>query len=337
MSVIRFLPACTAVVALASFGVVPTVHASDRDGKVGARTVSADARARATVLDTGRERRLREELRVLLLDMVQSGAFGSASPDQVDLSIEEPRQRVGSLGVLVDSAGAEQAREGLHVLGTTPGGSAERMGLRTGDVITAVNGVGLAGLGSSDDGSARAATLLRDQVAALDTGAELAFDVRRDGRELSVRGPLVSTWLPALRLTLGGSATLAANAESATSDGLCGRVSIVDVAPRQQGLHAASLNAVDGRLAGVANQTTFRLPVGEHVLEVGERIEARYLAFNDRQRNSGGPRYKRLTVQISADTTYFVAAQLNDDKRGEWTGGGYWDPVVWREAAEACR
>ena len=337
MSVMTSLPARVAAFALASVGFVSASPASDpqtvRDAPAGA----VDASARGAALDAARERRLREELRVLLLDMVQSGAFGSASPDQVDVSIEEPSQRVGSLGVLVDSAGAEQAREGLHVLGTTPGGSAERMGLRAGDVITAVNGVGLAGLGSTDDGSARAAALLRDQVSALDADAELAFDVRRDGRGVTVRGPLVSTWLPALRLTLGSSATLAASTAPAGPGGSCGRISIVDVAPRQQGLHAASLNAIDGRLAGVANQTTFRLPVGEHVLEVGERIEARYLAFNDRQRNSAGPRYKRLTVQVAADTTYFVAAQLNEDRRSEWAGGVYWDPVVWREGAEACR
>lgn len=331
------LPTRTAVVMLATFGLVATCAASNAETSGPAPTTQVAAPAAGTALDASRERRLREELRVLLLDMVQSGAFGSASPDQVDVSIEEPLQRVGSLGVLVDSAGAEQARDGLHVLGTTPGGSAERMGLRAGDVITAVNGIGLAALGSSDDGSARAAALLRDQVAALDAEAELSFDVRRDGRALNVRGPLVSTWLPALRLTLGSSATQAARTPSATPAGRCGRVSIVDVAPRQQGLHAASLNAIDGRLAGVGNQTTFRLPVGEHVLEVGERIESRYLAFNDRQRNSAGPRYKRLTVQVSPDTTHFVAAQLNEGKRGEWAGGAYWDPVVWREAAEPCR
>lgn len=311
-------------------------HSRAASADVARSSAARDSGSRRT-LDAKREQRLREELRVLLLDMVQSGALDASSPDQVDLSIEEPPQRVGSLGVLVDSAGADQARDGLHVLATTPGGSAERMGLRAGDVITAVNGVTLAGLGSSDDGSARAAALLREQVAALDAEAELAFDVRRDGRGLNVRGPLVSTWLPALRLSLGSSVALAANAPATKPAGGCGRVSIVDVAPRQQGLHAVSLNQIDGGLAGVTNQTSFRLPVGEHVLEVGERIEPRYLPFNDRQRNRSEPRYKRLVVQVTADTTSFVAAQLNEDKRSEWSGGGYWDPVVWREAAEPCR
>ena len=283
------------------------------------------------------EQRLREELRVLLLDMVQSGAFGESSPTQIALSIEEPEQRVGSLGVLVDSANAQRAQDGLRVLATTPGGSAERMGLRAGDVLLAVNGTPLRDLGSSSDGSAQAAVRLRDEVGTLGDGAELRFDVRRDSQSLVVKGALVSTWLPAMRLTIGGGLALAATDRARDATSGCGRISIVDVAPRQQDLHAATLNQIDGRLAGVNGQTSFRVAVGEHVLEVGEAIENRYLGINDRQRNSGPTRYKKLTVNVAPNTTYFVAARLNSGQRIEWRDGAYWEPVVWRESAENCR
>ena len=296
----------------------------------------ATARSSAALSITP-EQRLREDLRVLLLDMVQSGAFGDTPPTQVALSIEEPEQRVGSLGVLVDSANAQRARDGLRVLATTPGGSAERMGLRAGDVLLAVNGVPLRDLGSSSDGSAEAAVRLRDAVSALGDGAELRFDVRRESQSLVVKGALVSTWLPAMRLTIGGGIALAATEGARDAASGCGRISIFDVAPRQQDLHAATLNQIDGRLAGVKGQTSFRVPVGEHVLEVGEAIENRYLAINDRQRNSGPSRYKKLTVNVAANTTYFVAARLNPEHRNEWRDGAYWEPVVWRESSETCR
>jgi len=284
------------------------------------------------------EQRLREDLRVLLLDMVQSGAFGETSPEQIAISIEEPQQRVGSLGVLVDSASAERARDGLRVLATTPGGNAERMGLRAGDVLLSMNGTELRNLGSGSDGSAQAAARLRDEVNALGDGEALAFDVRRDGRTLAVKGALVSTWLPAMRLTIGSGVALAASDNGrATAAGGCGRISIFDVAPRQQDLHAATLNQIDGRLAGVSGQTSFRVPAGVHVLEVGEAIENRYLSINDRQRNSAPNRYKTLTVNVAANTTYFVAARLNPERRNEWKDGAFWEPVVWRESNESCR
>lgn len=280
------------------------------------------------------EQRLREDLRVLLLDMVQTGAFGETAPEKIALSIEEPRQRVGNLGVLVDSASGERARDGLRVLGTTPGSSAERMGLRAGDVIVAINGRSLAGLGSGDGGSARAASVLRDHVSDTADGAPLAFDVHRAGQTLAISGALAATWIPAVRLTIGEGSGVAATA--ATSAGSCGRISIFDVAPRQEKLHAATLNSIDGELAGVQGQTSFRVSAGEHVLEIGERIENQYLTINDRQRNNA-PRYKSLTVHVQPDTTYFVAARLVDERRNEWKDGAYWEPVVWRESAERCR
>lgn len=320
----------------ASFG-AGTAHAA---GEAAAANIGALA-GQSAALAISPEQRLREDLRVVLLDMVQSGAFGQTAPEQIAISINEPRQRVGSLGVLVDSASAQSAQDGLRVLGTTPGGSAEHIGLRAGDVLVAVNGVALANLGSDVSGSARAATRLREEVGALDDGAVVSFDVRRGSREINVKGPLASTWIPAVRLTVGDGVALAAagrgdNGSAPAAGGGCGRISIFDVAPRQQQLHAATLINIDGRLAGVNGQTVFRVSAGEHVLEVGEAIESRYLGINDRQRNAQR-KYKTLTVNVAADTTVFVAAQLNEDKRNEWKDGAFWNPVVWRESAEACR
>ena len=280
------------------------------------------------------EQRLREELRVLLMDMIQSGAFGATAPDRIQLALDEPARRVSDLGVLVDSASGERARDGLHVVATTPGGSAQRMGLRGGDVLLAVNDVALNGLGDETGGGARAAAVLRGQVDALGDGATLRFRVLRAGRTLDVAGPLASVWMPAMSLRLGDGVALAAN--GAMPVGGCGRVSIVDVAPRQQGLHAAGVISIDGALAGTRDQQVFRLTPGTHTLQIGERIESRYLSFNDRQR-SAGKVYKTLTIDIAPDTTYYVAAHLDDAQRNAWADGAYWEPVVWKQGAEACR
>lgn len=138
-------------------------------------------------------------------------------------------------------------------------------------------------------------------------------------------------------LLLGGLATAgAAPAAEDAADGACGRISVFDNAPRQQDLHAATIISIDGRIPGTTDQDVYRVPVGTHTLEVSERIDNRYLTFNDRLRASGKT-YKTLTIDVQPDTTYSVAARLNEDQRANWKDGAYWDPVVWNEAHEACR
>ena len=294
----------------------------------------------------GVEQRLREELRAVMTELIETGAFGDKSPQQISLDVDAPAQRVSNLGLLVDSSGT--SRDGLHVLGVTPGGSAEHMGLRAGDVLVALNGTAL-----TDGGSA--AVTLRQAVDRLPSGGELAFEVRRDHQARSVSGAVNSVYLPPMRLSIGDGVALAAYGPSSASTAGqtaaaspaspaaaaagCGRISDFDVAPRQQQLHAAKIISIDGVTPGPTGATSYRVTVGQHVLKVAERIESRYLSFNDRQRNSGSSRdqYKSLTVDVAPDTTTLIAARLNDGKRNEWQGGAYWDAVAWKQTAESCR
>jgi hypothetical protein len=301
---------------------------------VSAAAVHSSAGAGLTV-----EQRLREELSVVVMDLIQSGAFGNTAPQQIALDVDAPAKKVSNLGLLVDSRHAGD--DGLHVLAVTPGGNAERMGLRAGDVLVALNGTSLA----TGDGAA----ILRRTVDALPEGARLDFDLRRDGRAASVGGSSASMYLPAMHLSIGDGAALASNApvgaaassaSNAASGSVegCGRVSDFDVAPRGQGLHAARIIAIDNKAPGPSGAKAYRVDAGRHVLKIGEKIESRYLSFNDRQRNAQiGGGYKTLTVEVAPNTTYLVAARLNEDQRDNPANGAYWDPVVYRESPEACR
>jgi hypothetical protein len=279
------------------------------------------------------EQRLREELRALMAELVESGAFGDRSAQEISLAVDAPAQRVSNLGLLVDSAHAGD--DGLHVLAVTPGGSAERMGLRAGDVLVALNGARLAGV-------AGAATLLRRQVDELPNGGALVFEAKRDSRAQTFSGKLSSVELPAMRLTLGAAAASPAKAGSppappiAAAQG-CGRLSDFDVAPRQQHLHGAKILSVDGEVPGPSGSKSYVVPAGHHVLKIAEQIESRYLAFNDRLRNTGPePRHKTLEIDVEPNTTLFVAARLDEARRNEWRDGAYWEPVVWRTTQETC-
>lgn len=311
---------------------------------VSAAAVHASAGAGLTV-----EQRLREELNVVMMDLIQSGAFGATAPQQIAMDIDSPPQKVSNLGLLVDS---KDTAAGLHVLAVTPGGNAERMGLRAGDVLLSLNGESLA--------AADGASSLRRTVDALPDGGRLDFSVRRDGRTQNMGGASASLYLPAMHLSIGSGTALASNAaaggsSAAPSGGAtaaqgsyssapanassgCGRVSDFDVAPSGQRLHKATIISIDNHTPGPSGSKAYQVPAGTHVLKVGEHIPSRYFSFNDRQRNAQvGGGYKTITVDVAPDTTYFVAARLNEDQRDNPANGAYWDPVVWQQVAEGCR
>jgi hypothetical protein len=214
-------------------------------------------------------------------------------------------------------------------------------------VIGAINGESLMGLGADGAGHALAAQRLRERVDALADGAALTFSVHREGQTMQLAGAASSVTLPPIHLRVGRDELLAAagNASSgrprhdaapATTSG-CGFVSVFDVAPRAQNIHGVRLMSIDGRAAGPEGRTNFRLDAGHHELEVAENIERPYLSIGSRQRAAGGRSVKTFGVDVAANTTYYVGAQLHVEQRTEFKDGAYWDPVVWKQAESSCQ
>ncbi|MBL0162373.1 MAG: hypothetical protein IPP82_01640 [Xanthomonadales bacterium] len=285
--------------------------------------------------------RLRSELRLLLLDLIESGAFGDVPPEQISLDLDMPAQRLATLGVLIDSRSGIKAEAGLVVLGTTPGGLASGLGIRVGDVIMAVNDTTLLALGDAEDGSARAADVLRKQFASLAEGASIRFKLRRADKELVVVGTVRRHWIPAVHLKLGESLAIPSTTTSDVATGpseRCGQINVFDSAPPQEDLHPVTLISIDGKHSAFDGQSSFRVPTGSHVVTVAENVDNRYLGFNSRLRdNQGSTRYKSLTINVKADTTYRLATHIVAEHRNDWHDGAWWEPVVWSESSETCR
>ena len=235
-----------------------------------------------------------------------------------------------TLGLLVDSANAQTAHDGLRVLGATPGSIADQLGLRPGDMLVDVNGTSLANLGADADGHALAAATLNSSLADLPPAAPLRLRVLRDGIALAMNVPLQA----ATALVLAASADVAADPPAT---GGCGRISIFDVAPRSKHLYRAKILLLDGTTPGPTGTPSFRVSAGTHKLLVAEDIPTREMGVGDfatlRARRDTS---KELTVMVKANTTVLLAARLNTDKASDFTHGAYWDPLVWREIAENC-
>ncbi|HZP65017.1 MAG TPA: PDZ domain-containing protein [Rudaea sp.] len=305
---------------------------ADRTGAAPEAVAAVAAREAAAqnAGDAEAQQRLREDLQQMLARLAASGALGP-HPEQINLHLDQPAQRVATLGVLVDSASAERARNGLRVLGTTPGTTAERLGLRPGDVIVAVNGVSLRGLGADAHGHALAAAALRAVVETLPDSAALKLDVDRAGNALALEAPLQSVYLPALHMELGAAAMAGADVPG----GGCGRISTFDVAPRGEHDYHARILLLDGVTPGPGNVENYRVAAGVHRLLVAENIPTEQIGVGEfatlRRKTS-----KELSVTVKPGITSMVAAQLHVDKASQLSNGGYWDPVVWREIPEAC-
>jgi hypothetical protein len=278
--------------------------------------VSAAAAQAADVGEIG------EEFRQTLLRLAQAGALPA---DGGVLHVERPAERVVDFGLLVD----RDQGDGLRVLGTLPGASAERMGLRAGDRLLEANGTDLRGVGANER--------MRQVLDGLDDDQRLDVLIERAGSQQRLAGVVDTYELPAMRIELQAASDVGRVVGDETSR--CGRISTFHVSPRQRDLFAARLVAIDGRSPGTPSQETFRVSPGRHVLTVVEHIDPREFSgvANLRRTRAGGLDSRTLELDVQPGVTYLLAARL---LRGQGVGtgpGDYWQPVIWKERAEVCR
>lgn len=134
--------------------------------------VPAAAQDSARVRDRDREDRRR-------------GFMFHTGPGEFRMSFRRER-----LGILVDLT-ADPARDsvGARVAGVTPGGPADRAGVRTGDLIVRLNGTRLAALRTDDrdeDDQSRPGLRLIELASRLEGGDSVRLELRRDGRPMTV-------------------------------------------------------------------------------------------------------------------------------------------------------
>jgi hypothetical protein len=95
----------------------------------------------------------------------------------------------GRIGVIVDTrVNAAGDKVGARIEGVTPGGPAEKAGLKVGDVITRFNGTALGGVASADDENSGPGMKLIDLAHALEPGDTVQVEYRRgaDSRKSTI-------------------------------------------------------------------------------------------------------------------------------------------------------
>ena len=245
----------------------------------------------------------------------QSNDTGAASASRPEGSREEARYE---LGAVVDVR--QPNPNGLTILAITPGGAADRLGLRGGDQLRAVNGRRL-------DGAPRPSSAL---ASALQEGkGALRVEATRNGK------PLV----------LAGHADIAdpARQEKAMS---CGYLSSsAGVVPQTKGIFHAEITQIDGRSTPREPMYRHRVKTGKHVLVVREFIDPNRLnssqvfQISKMKKFALARAYKSIVVDVEPGMSYRIGARLLKDKLDAQSirDNAYWEPVVWAKVPETCR
>src|SRR5690349_21265743 len=122
----------------------------------------------------------REELQRATRDLARSLAKAERDNPKAQYFeyMTDPKRAV--LGVLIPDDVENGESRGVRVLAVTPGGGAEKAGLKAGDLLTGMNGTALAA-----DGKRSPQKKLREVMRALKAGDEVKVDYERDGRARS--------------------------------------------------------------------------------------------------------------------------------------------------------
>jgi hypothetical protein len=258
---------------------------------------------------------------LLAICLCMAGQSGAAQPG--NLLAAQALQAAASnaaryeLGAVVDVRQA--SRNGIAILAVTPGGAADRMGLRAGDRLLAINGRRL------DDTSTPSATL---EAALQESGGAFQVEASRNGKPLALSGR-------------ASPVRLAAPADSRS----CGYVSTrAGVVPRTRHIFNAEITQIDGRSTPLEPANRHRTSAGTHVLVVRELIEPNYLnsaqllQIAKMKKFALARAYKSFVVDVKPGMSYRVGARLIKDRLDTQSirDNAYWEPVVWEQVPEAC-
>ena len=119
----------------------------------------------------------------------------------------------------------------------------------------------------------------------------------------------------------------------------CGRISDFDVAPRGQGLHEATIIAIDNHTPGPHGSQSYLVSAGPHTLKVSEQYRAALLLVQQPPAQRAARRRLQDASRSTSRPTRLISSPRASTRsqRDNPANGAYWDPVVWKEVPETCR
>lgn len=238
-------------------------------------------------------------------------------------SVEFPPQQMTNLGLILD---VDRSAEGYKVLSVTPGSTADKLAIKSGDKILAINDVKINKANNEKTISQLNQLVAGEQI-------KLALNTNGNYKELSTK--IAGQYIPGVKLEIGSQAlakmdTKTAKISSAVKG--CGQVTVFFDPPQAREIYPAVFNKI-GKNHGIRNWHSFRLPVGKHTIYLHEHIyDTKYLL-----RRIGRQKAKPIEIDVKANTSYHLGAKFIRANRFKTAKGRHWEPVVWKTSESNCK
>jgi len=235
-------------------------------------------------------------------------------------SVEIPPQQMTNLGLILD---VDHSAEGYKVLSVTPGSTADKLAIKSGDQILAINDVKI------DDTDDKNAIKQLNQLVA---GDQIKLALNNNGNYKEFSTTITGQYIPGVKLEIGSqSAVEGAMVKQEEDSQACGEVSIFFLPPVTKNLYSASISKIDDNYLK-RDYASFRLPVGKHTIYLHERIDDPVFPV----RNRGFNRAKTIEIDVKENITYHLGAKFIRKYRLNGSSGRHWNPVVWKTSEKVC-
>jgi hypothetical protein len=250
------------------------------------------------------EERIRAQVREAVVNT--SKLYGS----QTTISLYEPIRSYVDLGLIMQPDG--------KVLLVRRGSVADDMGLTPGDTITKIDTLSVNEKNFSE---------IIGYLEALEHEQQFQISIKRNNQIETLAGTAKATVIPGWQLIVDNQFNELDLTTSAAKG--CGRVSVFQQPPELHDLYPALITSIAGKPIE-QNVAMIRLTPGLHHIGVTELISA-----NNYQRPRFAEREQILEVSVTADTTFYIAAQYPSSTSS--TDQDNWRPKVWKRSSQSCQ
>lgn len=257
---------------------------------------------------------LRSNIKGTLLAVAESENRAGRNMANFHFSLDMPPQQMTNLGLTLN---VENSTNGYQVLSVTPGSTADRLAIKSGDQVLAINDIEI---------DRETGEMAIQQLNKMVAGQQLKLGLNSGGSYKEVSAKISGQYMPGIRLEIGTQSSVEAATNNSDKDGdACGTVSIFFQPPASRDLYSATIHKIDSDHLK-RDRNHFRLPIGKHTIYLHEQINDSMFPVRRPSINKAKP----IEIDIKLNTTYHLGAKFVRKYRLNSSKGKHWEPVVWK-------
>lgn len=255
--------------------------------------------------------RMQENIKSTLLNVAKIETAAGNNMENFYYQISIPEHYSMQFGMVLDFI---NGTEGLTVLSVSPGGFAQKIGIKVNDIILSIDDYVV-----NPTNYMTALKKLKDKQ-----HESIRFNVAREDGKLQLLGSVEPLKIPSLNLVAFRS-----DAKEDTSSN-CGRVSVFQLPRGSNKLYSATFYKINDRNLMTRDDTSYKLKPGKHTIFIKEQIQGTQITRN---RNS---RAKAIEITVEAGKQYALAAEFIPENRMLSFRNDYWRPALWKVTNRKC-